>query len=334
MAINKRIIRSNDEAAAGASFNTVTWTGDSTTDRNIDVGFQPDLVWIKSRTNLPFPINHTLSDSVRGSNSILRSNLTDAEVIASTEITSFDSNGFSLGTGASVNFNNDDLVAWCWKAGGAAVSNTDGTITSQVSANPAAGFSIVKYNTSSPSFTTVGHGLQTTPQLIISKSLDIAQNWSVNTSIIDGSWDFAYLNLTDQFNNSSLTLPTSTVFTTGGTAETTDFVSYCFAEVAGFSKFGSYVGTDTRQGIVTGFEPAFVMIKRTDVANSWFMIDNKRFVTNQYDRYLLADSSGAEGGLGSTQYVEFNQSGFSVETGSGLNGSGGTYIYMAFANQF
>ena len=206
---------------------------------NIDVGFAPDFVWVKNRTGTNA---HAIIDSVRGRNSYLFPNLTLAELDTSTsgqDLTRFDSNGFSLGTvqnAGSTNTSGGSIVAWCWKAGGKAVSNTDGGVPSQVSANTEAGFSILTWTYSSGT-ATVGHGLDSAPELIIYKKTSGSQVWLVFTTVIDGTLDINYLN-TESFANSSLSLPTDSVFSID-TGHTGDYVGYCFHSVDGFSKTGS-----------------------------------------------------------------------------------------------
>ena len=320
------------------NFTTVTYTGNGGTESITGVGFQPDLVWIKNRDDA---YSYQLYDSVRGvgSSKNLQSDNTkqegsDANLYG--YLSSFDADGYTVqsGTGGSVNdiWTNDsgvDYVAWCWKAGGSAVTNTDGTYTSQVSANTEAGFSVVKFNKPVSTSGTVGHGLNTTPQLIIAKSLDVTENWSVNTSIIDGSWDYAYLNETDQFNNSSLTPPNSNVFYSTAGGSTSDYIAYCFAEVEGFSSFGSYDGTGTGgHTIITGFEPAFVMMKAYNTGSSWFFVDNKRNLNNPRNSFLRIENINAEADAAAG--VNFLGNGFEF-TGQDFNDSGVSWIYMAFA---
>jgi len=318
-------------------FNTVTYTGNGTTNPRTDVGFQPDLVWIKCRNQ---PKNNRLYDSVRGATNFLESNNTDEEEVAATSLTSFDSSGFTLGSATTTNSNNDDFVAWCWKAGGDAVTNTDGSITSQVSANTEAGFSVVSYTgdyTSGSSQREVGHGLNLPPEIVIIKNRTSPVDWYFYTDIIDGSQDVLYLNKTDAKADSGRPLPNSSIFYIGGTSSlnilNNEYICYAFHSVEGFSNFGSYVGTGTTSGnvVVTGFEPAFVMVKRTDASgNSWLMVDNKRVAAGNEKHELFANTSTAESGTGYD--VAFLENGFQMQTTtSNANASGASYIYMAFA---
>lgn len=353
MAINKRLIKSNDEGGVGASFNTVTYTGNSTNDFSTaltqsvtGVGFEPDFVWIKNR-NSTYP--HGLFDNVRGATKLLQSMSNGQEIQSDGYLKSFDTDGFGLGGDYAFNRSGYTYVAWCWKAGGAAVTNTDGTITSQVSANTEAGFSIVTWTGNGISGASVGHGLNSVPNIIITKDRTLAKNWNVYSSAI-GNDRIILLNtdqsstIGDNYNN---TTPTNEVFYNhaGNPAFGSQqnilndlYVSYCFAEVAGFSKFGSYVGNGGTQSISLGFEPAFIIFKRTDSTGDWFIYDNKRDTTDPRTVGLYANLSAAEYNTsGSPGYADINflSNGFSMNASYvGINGSGGTFIYMAFANQF
>jgi len=295
--------------------------------------FQPDLVWIKSRSN---PSWHSLQDSVRGATKTLFSNTTNAEVTYTDAQTSFDSNGFTLGadvSGGSVNVNGRTYVGWCWKAGGAAVSNTDGTITSQVSANQAAGFSIVKWNNASGTNQRIGHGLSSAPELIIYKATDAATNWYVGTTAIDGSMDVLTLNTTAAKTDDSATyLPTSTTITNFNF--TGNWISYCFHSVEGYSKIGSYTGATGGVIVETGFQPKWIMIKdTTDGVNHWVINDADRDTSNPRTAILFPNLSNAEGD-NIVFGVNFTSNGFeipSTTTSTAYNKNGNTYIYLAIA---
>jgi hypothetical protein len=321
-------------------FNTVTYTGNGTSQSISTVGFQPDFTWIKARTQSGS--NHILTDSLRGADYQLFSNLTNGETYFTTLLTSFDSNGFSVGDYGYVNQNGDDFVAWNFKAGGAAVTNTDGTITSQVSANTEAGFSVVTATMGSNFPQTIGHGLGTAPDVIIAKRRSISSNWVVYHKDVDANPQnyTLFLESTDAklstafpWNN---TAPTSSVFTTGEFFSNNEtMVAYCFAEVEGFSNFGSYVGTGASGNtVVTGFEPAFVMVKRTDGTGVWVMLDNKRNLTNPKNSSLYANTSAQEdtGSTSGFYPMNFYENGFEpIQNTGDYNASGGSYIYMAFA---
>ena len=321
----------------GDNFNTVLYTGNGSTQAITGTGFEPDLVWIKERSS---GSSHNIADVVRGSTNYLSSNLTNAQNNLASTISSFDSNGFSVGNDGGVNQSAQTYVSWNWKAGGAARNNTDGTITSQVSANTAAGFSIVKY-TGNGNNSTIGHGLSVAPDLIITKGIDSVvgnTNWLVYNSI-SGATGRMFLNLSLGFTIGSTayndTEPTSSVFTIGTTGDINGngaaYIAYCFHSVAGYSKIGSYTGNGSATGpIVTlGFEPAFVMIKRTDATANWRILDNKRSTTNPINKELYPPLSNAEGTFSA---LDFLSNGFQIiNTDSSYNASGGTYIYMAFA---
>ena len=327
-------------------FNTVQWTGNNTSTRSITgVGFQPDLTWKKER-NASFSIGHMLYDSVRGLgvNKHLDSSTTGAEGDGNDEVfgyfTSFDTDGFSVSNGSSgsdyVNNSSYNYVAWNWLASNTTASNTDGSITSTVSANTTSGFSIVSYTgTGSPG--TVGHGLGTTPSMIIVKDRTTAgEYWHVYHKSL-GATKSIYLNVTDaavttngSWNN---TEPTSTVFSIGTVIDTSsaNLIAYCFAEKQGFSKFGSYTGNGNADGtfVYTGFKPAFVMIKRTDSNNWWHIFDNKRDEFNLTDKVLYPNASNAEATI---VLGDILSNGFKLrQTDADVNGSGASYIYMAFA---
>ena len=321
-------------------FNTKLYTGNSSTQSITGVGFQPDLVWIKSRSVAEW---HQLHDSVRGVAKYFFTNSTsgDNERDPNDQVTSFDSNGFSLGAAAndSVNTNSATYVAWNWLADNTSgSSNTDGSITSTVSANTTSGFSIVSY-TGTGSNATVGHGLGSIPKMIIVKRRSGADPWRVQ----HGSLGSQYHLILNETNASATgtnvwndTEPTSSVFTistdraVNGSGDT--FIAYCFAEKKGFSKFGSYTGNGNNDGafIYTGFKPAFVINKiYSGTTSSWNIFDNKRDGFNDQNKQLYADLSNAEASGGK---IDLLSNGFKVRSSSDeVNGSGYGYIYMAFA---
>ena len=251
-------------------------------------------------------------------------------------VISFDADGFSVGSASGFNLSGASHVAWCWKAGGAAVSNTDGTITSQVSANQTAGFSIVSYTGNGILGATIGHGLNKKPSIVIIRNRDTAgTDWGYLTDVIDGSNVFSYLNTTNAFGSSS-TVFTSDTFSVGsgnnGNENTKRLIAYCWAEIEGFSKFGSYVGNLNADGpfVYCGFKPAWVMIKRTDDTSNWNIRDSSRNSTNPTNLYLLANLNDPEGVTSSE--IDFLSNGFKIRnTSTAFNASGGTYIFAAFA---
>ena len=319
-------------------FNTVLYTGNGITNTQITgVGFQPDWVWIKQRNGTA---SHGLFDSVRGTEKRLKSQETDAEQTSSDSVTSFDSDGFTVGTNTGVNSNGDTLVAWNWKAGGTAVSNTDGSITSSVSVNEDAGFSIATY-TGTGATATVGHGLSKAPNVTIIKPRNFADNWIFTHDMVDGSDDQLYLNLNNASSSPSASFTvTQNASTIGLTSwnnvnDTGDtYIMYCFTEKDGYSKFGSYKGNGSTNGpfVYTEFRPAWIMIKRIDSTSGWSILDNIRTSMNPVIRRLQANTSDAEASSGVD--IDFNSNGFKLRTtASSMNNSSGTYIYMAFAEQ-
>jgi len=317
-------------------FNTVTYTGNNTTNAITGVGFQPDWTWIKPRNGTD---GHVLIDSVRGVLKRLRTEGTNAEDTLNNSLTSFDTDGFTLGSSGEVNSSSYNLVSWNWLASNTTASNTDGSITSTVSANTTSGFSIVSYTGNETAGATVGHGLSSTPKMIILKNRNSTDDWVVYHESL-GNTQSIRLNLTNasattpaSFNNTS---PTSSVFTLGDwtAVNGSSMIAYCFAEVKGFSKFGSYVGNGNADGtfVYTGFKPAFVLIKNiTTAGEHWHMADNKRDTDNAVSKWLLANANGAEFTI---DICDFVSNGFKIRTGSqGTNQSGASFIYMAFADE-
>jgi hypothetical protein len=320
-------------------FDVVTRAGNSSSFSVTGLQFSPDFFWTKCRNTA---LSHYLADTVRGDDNILFSNLTNAEVSEPQYITAISSDGYTLGAGANVaNYNGTGgtYVDWIWRGSdSSAVSNTDGTITSTVSANTDAGFSIVTY-TGTAAVATVGHGLGVAPSMIITKNRDTTTDWWVYHAAL-GSTKYMVLNTTAAAVTSSTawnnTSPTSTVFTLGGAGNPSNAnqdVAYCFAEVEGFSKFGSYTGNGSSDGpfIYTGFRPAFVLIKQSSVSgNSWQLLDTARETINPNDQVLFPNLSNAEGTLNAT--FDFLSNGLKIRTTDGtVNTNGATYIYMAFA---
>jgi len=334
----------NSATTSDEHFNTVLYTGTNPTSQSVTgVGFQPDFVWWKNRTDAA---QHMLGDSVRGAGKVLSSDATNAELDStSTYFSSFDSDGFTVTASNVTNGTSDAIVAWNWKAGGTAVSNTDGSITSSVSANPDAGFSIVGWTGNGVSGATIGHGLSSAPELIISKLRSTSGIWMTYAkyAVSDAETDYLRLDGTDSLADDSRiwndTAPSATVFTVGsGTSHINvngaTQVTYCFHSVEGFSKVGKYVGNNSTDGpfSYTGFRPAFVIIKRTDSAAGWVLYDNKRDTYNQMQYVLWPNLTNAEY-TSNLLHVDFLSNGFKVRnaTYGETNASGGTYIYIAFA---
>jgi hypothetical protein len=326
----------------GAKFmDATTYTGNTAT-RIItnSTGFNPDLVWIKDRTNANWNV---LFDSVRGANKQLSSNNTNAELTPTLYgyVSAFNSGSFTLAATAgdftNVNQASDNYVAWQWQAGqGTTSSNTDGSITSTVSANVTAGFSIVTYTGTGAASATIGHGLGIAPSLIFLKKRNAVSPWYTYHSSV-GASSILYLNATDAAGASSAwnsTSPTSTVFSVASSLnDANTFVAYCWAEVAGFSKFGSYTGNGSTDGVFvyTGFRPKYILIKRTNGVQNWCIQDTSRSTYNVASKGLFAQSSDAEAD-NSFNYVDILSNGFKLRTtDTGYNGSSDSYVYAAFA---
>lgn len=320
-------------------FNTVLYAGSSSTQSITGVGFRPDWVWIKNRTSTP---DHVLQDVVRGANNYVRSNSTAAE-LNRTYFQSFDANGFSLeGAVSDFSASGSNYVSWNWLAGNTSgSSNTSGTITSTVTTNQTAGFSILTYTGNGTSGATVGHGLGTTPACYIVKCRNTGgTNWSMYHQSLGNTKAMVFTATAERtssvyWNNTS---PTSTVFSLGNdndvNVNTQTYVAYCFAEIKGYSKFGSYTGNNTNDGpfVYTGFKPAFILIKPSNGAYNWTIIDNKRNPYNVTTLGLIPNTTSADTtGAGSTYNMDILSNGFKPRYSSvELNGSL-TYIYMAFA---
>ena len=316
--------------------NSILYTGNGSTQSVTGVGFQPDLCIFKNRDQV---LNPTVLDSARGLK-YLYTTESGAEGNYSSNFTSFDSDGFSLGSAANVNGNGDDMLCYNWKANGTGSSNTDGSITSTVSANTTAGFSIVSY-TGTFASATVGHGLGVAPKVIIVKNRDTTNHWCVGHNSLTWSY-FLNLNLTDAQSNDSTnrfigTAPTSSVFTVGQAGETNgnnnNMIAYCFAEKKGYSKFGSYIGNGSVDGtfVYLGFKPAWVLWKKSSGIENWGIANNKSSPFNIVDKKVRVDTALIEA---TGDIMDFTSNGFKIRTSSGeYNGSGGTYVYMAFAEQ-
>jgi len=318
-------------------FNTVLYTGTGASNARTGVGFKPDLVWIKGRSGAT---DHGLYDAVRGVQKQLESNNTDTETTEATGLTAFGSDGFTVGALAQLNTSSATYVAWNWLGANTTVSNTSGSITSTVSANTTSGFSIVSYTGNGTGGATIGHGLGSTPKMMIVRNRTVGSNWRIyhaslgNTQGMQFDTTAASTNIIF-WNNTS---PTSTLFTVGnGTtvnSSAVTYIAYCFAEVKGFSKFGSYVGNSSADGtfVYTGFKPAFVMVKNTNyvTGTDWFMLDNKRNTNNVENLYLSPNLSAAEA---TGVETDFLSNGFKLRHSStAMNNSSYTYIYMAFAD--
>jgi len=332
-------IGATTDTQAGKFFNPVLYTGNGTGQSITGVGFQPDWVWIKGRSGAT---DHALYDAVRGVQKQLESNQTGAETTETTGLTAFGSDGFTTGLLLQLNTITATYVAWNWKANGSGSTNTAGSITSTVSANTTSGFSIVTYASNNTAGATIGHGLGVAPSMVICRERNTGASWAVYHSAL-GNTKYILLNTTgsavtsaQEFNS---TAPTSTVVTLGGAGSNTNDgtgvlgLAYCFTEIAGYSKFGSYTGNGVADGpfVFTGMRPAYIMIKNTSLASAWIVYDNKRNTANVETNYLLPNASDAEATL-SSLVLDFTSNGFKIRGDQAtINTSNNNYIYMAFA---
>ena len=318
-------------------FNTKLYTGNASTLNVTGVGFQPDWTWIKSRGGTG---SHNLFDAVRGVQKRIFTDLTSAEQTSATYLTAFGSDGFTVGNNGDVNGNNQTTASWNWKANGAGSANTDGSISSTVSVNTTAGFSIVKWSGTSATGT-VGHGLGSVPKTVWVKSLANSEGMYSYWQPLGNNKQLLMSSNTGEgtttlWNN---TTPTSSVFSVTNHSAVNgsgDYIAYCFAEKTGYSKFGSYVGNGNADGafVYTGFKPAFVIQKSTSTAVDWQLHDNKRgqyFPGNVVNNRIQPNSNSAEG-TGDDIGYDFLSNGFKTRTSNAAyNGSGLKFIYMAFA---
>jgi hypothetical protein len=318
-------------------FNPVTWTGTGDPTTSVTgVNFQPDFVWIKNRSVAD---DHMLFDAVRGVTKRLFSNSTAAEGTDVQTLTSFDSDGFTTGNNRATGGDaGNGMVSWNWLGANGTASNTDGSITSTVSANTTSGFSIVSY-TGTGSNATVGHGLGVTPKMMIVKQRTGTENWTVYHVSIGNPAQYMELNSTGAVLTNSLvwnsTNPTSSVFSVGTNARTNNntstYIAYCFAEKKGFSKFGSYVSNNNADGtfVYTGFKPAFLLLKNiTTGSTGWEMYDNKRTPNNVANLFLRANTSGTDV---SSDRLDILSNGFKLRQVGDTNYNSDVIIYMAFA---
>ena len=323
--------------------DVIAYSGSGASRTFTDLTYSPDLVWIKQRSGAN---NHRLYDVVRGATKALYSNLTNSEGTDSSGLTAFTSNGFTLGDGDVVwNASGQTYAAWCWDAGTSTVSNTSGSITSQVRANVSAGFSVVTYTGPGPSNNTVGHGLGVAPELIITKNRDRSIYWIVYTKAT-GKDAFLRLNTTDASAASNniwgTAAPTSTVFGGVGTDLSNGYtagekiVSYCFAPVVGYSSFGSYTGNGSADGpfIFTSFRPRWILYKRSDAGTgngNWNLVDTSRSTYNVSQTEVIANDSIAEF-TSSNANMDILSNGFKIRTtDTSRNESAKTFIYFAVA---
>ena len=313
-------------------FQTVLWDGNGSSRSITTSGMSPDWVWIKERGVAG---GHNLYDAIRGATKFLASEDTAAEGTDTSALTAFNSDGFSLGTGFSVKSSNKSgrtYAGWCWDAGSSTVTNTSGSVNSSVRANPTAGFSIAAFTVSSDGNVTVGHGLGAVPEFIIVKRRTGSEHWYVHHTSL-ASDKMLKLESTGGVSNSDVGNSTLTNTLFNHAANAGDHIAYCFTSVAGYSAFGSYTGNGSANGVFvhTGFRPAFLLYKRTDSSQPWYIVDTARDPDNIVIGLLSPNSNAAEdtstGGV-----LDLTSNGFKARASfATVNGSGGNYIYAAFA---
>ena len=324
-------------------FNTTLWSGNSSTQAITGVGFQPDFFWGKNRSSTN---NHQVLDSIRGANNILISSSNAQAVADSNILNSFDSDGYTLGNQDQLNDTGQTYVGWSWKGGGTASSNSNGSITSSVSANTTAGCSIVQY-TGTGSVATVGHGLSAAPYMIIQKAkTGVTDDWLIYHKSITATDGLALNNTTAATDSDSYfndVEPTSTVFTIGtnGKVNTNGatHLAYCFTPIKGYSAMGTYRGNGDADGtfVFTNHKPAFVMIKCTSQTGDWLIYDSKRSGYNGDNRLIYPNLSNAEE-AGSAMPMDILSNGFKLRTTGNLvngtsGGAGRSYIYWSVAEE-
>ena len=317
-------------------FNTKLYTGNGGTQTISGIGFEPSLAWFKTRSST----SHMLQDAVRGITKFIEPDTTTGNQTSSDGISSFNSDGYAIGANGRLNSNNTSMVSWNWKANGQGSSNTAGSInTTYTSANTTSGCSIITYTGNGSAGATIGHGMGIKPSMIIIKNLT-GNDWIVYTQALTAN-KILYLNTTGVQNDNNVFFndvePTSSLITLGSISATNGsgvaMVAYCFSDVQGYSKQGSYVGNGNANGtfVYTGFKPAWVLIKRSNAGgDQWQLSDSKRGF-NGAIKTLFTDS--AEGEV-SGNSIDFVSNGFkNRSTSVGRNGSGSTYVYMAFAEE-
>ena len=334
---------------SSSTFQNKTYSGNGSTN-NITLdgnsNLSPGLVWIKSRNQSGY--NHCATDVVRGATKIIRPNLTNDEDTYANSLTSFNSNGFTLGSDSSngeQNLSGESYISYNWKAGGSASSNSNGSITSSVSVDTTAGFSIGTFTGNATAGATIGHGLGAAPAWILCRTISAAKDWCVyhhkntsapQTEVLILNENSATTDTNDRWND---TLPGSSTFTIGDSSQLNasggTCLFYAWTERKGYSKFGDYVGNGNANGtfVYTGFKPAWIMVKRTNSAENWYIQDDKtNILPNPALNSLMANLGNAEDTNSTGRIKDFLSNGFKLRTNdSAVNGNGDTYIYAAFA---
>jgi hypothetical protein len=322
-----------------AHFNTKLYTGTGSSNSVTGVGFQPDLCWIKNRQTTTAT---RAFDAVRGATKVMYLSEQDAEGTNSQGLTSFDSDGFTVGTSSALNGSGNNICSWNWKANGQGSANSDGTITTTyTSANTTAGFSIIKYTGNGTAGATVGHGLNSAPEFVITKKLSASANWQCwgsiigNVNLISLNNATAKSNPNGNYNND--TNPNSTVVTLGNDNDINQngepYVMYCFHSVTGYSKIATYTGNANGDGafVYTGFKPTFFLVKNTGSTDDWFIWDSTRDTQgNPVGEYLRPNRIEAEAGGNVDNYFDFVSNGIKMRNSNSAFNASSEYIIMAF----
>tara|TARA_X000001382_G_scaffold117381_1_gene97042 strand:- start:7 stop:1722 length:1716 start_codon:yes stop_codon:yes gene_type:complete len=324
-----------DDDFPSKQFGVVTYTGNGTARSFTGLGFQPDMLWIKMRNSGD---HGKITDSVRGVQKALISNTTGAETTDTNGVTAFGTDGFSIGSGNQYNLNEYNFVAWCWRAGGTASSNTDGTTTVSLSANPKAGFSIITYTGTGSAGATIGHGLSAKPAFIIVKNRTDTDSWAIYHESIGADFYTAFSGAI--FSNNATfwndTEPTTSVITLGTNnrvnGSSDNLVCYAWAQIEGYSKFGEFQGNGNADGpfIYTGFRPRMLFIKRNANSHYWKIFDTARNTNNLTDNSLSWDNTDAES---SSNGIDILSNGFKLRnSNSSFNNSGSQFVYGAWGD--
>jgi len=312
-------------------FKPVIYSGNSSSQTISGVGFQPDFVWLRSRTQQD---NHYIMDSNRGAAYRLYTNMNLSEMGPDTNrFNSFNSDGFALGSDNSVNMTGEDYVAWCWKAnGGTTSTNTEGDVNTTVQVNETAGFSIVTWTGGSSATQTTGHGLSSAPEFIIQRPRNTSSSWYIYHKDLPSNKSIRFD--TSGANTDLAWVVNSSTFETNWTNTSYNWLAYCFHSVDGYSKFGSYTGTgNTGLEVTLGFQARWIMVaKYSPGGDRWLIADTVRHAATNNDAFLDATSDLNERDFNCTNGLTFGTNSFTINTTDGtFNSSGGSYLYFAFA---
>ena len=320
-------------------FDTKLYDGSSSAQTISGLNFSPDLVWIKTRSTTE---DHYLFDEIRGVQKWMSTNNRNADATNANSLTSFNSDGFTVGTASGSNWNGRTFVSWNWDAGSSTVTNTNGTLSAQVRANPSAGFSIVNYVGNGVQGASFAHGLNAVPEMVITKCRDSLSDWAVFHTSLGVNWTLQ-MHLTSAANNWTDSFPAvdSNTVTVGNwnavNTNNQNMLAYCFTGVEGYSKFGKYTGNGSADGpfIYTGFRPKWILVKASSSVTygNWLVHDTSRAPSNVSDKSLYANLGNAED---TTYSFDILSNGFKIRSSAydAHNGNGSTYIFAAFGHPF